>query len=369
VFEKTLSHVICPRRLPERRCGGALRLHDDGLPVRRAAGREDEIAEGLVRCDTCATDYPIFSGVLILVNQVAEYLARFWRAALSSSALHGTVSLDLTRWIERHHPDAPGLPGSDQRIDVNFPGSMDRLADLVGGDPRYGTFAKFLTEWQGRSPYDRLASFAQGLGVKGGTAIDSGCGAGAMALRLAPMVDLVIGVDYAFGAVLMARRLLLHLPRPQRDYELRRSADAFELRSAAPALAAAAAASGGTDLPLTQADFIVADSMHLPMEDGSIDLVAGANIIDILSLRTALTESARVLRPEGVVLLTDPFKINPATFSQGTPDPVRSLKEFLNSLGLSVVKEEDFVPWVWYHYDRHFQVYLNYCAAARKSAG
>lgn len=366
MIEKTLDHVICPKRLHDRRCSGALRVHDDGLPVRHAASRKDEVLEGLVRCDGCGSDYPIISGVLILVNQVSEYLARYWRVALSSAALHGTVSEDLTRWIERHHPDAPGLPVGDQRIDVNFPGSMDRLADLVGGDPRYGTFAKFLTEWQGRSPYDRLASFAQALGVKGGVAIDSGCGAGAMALRLAPMVDFVIGVDYAFGAVLMARRLLLHQPRPKRDYELRRSADAFELRSAAPALAAAAAAAGSTPLPLAGADFVVADSMNLPMNDGSVDLVAGANIIDILSLRTALTESARVLRRDGVVLLTDPFKISPTTFSQGTQDPVRSLKEFLSTLGLAVAMEEDFVPWVWYHYDRHFQVYLNYCAAARK---
>ena len=365
--ERTLDHLICPRRSDAERCGGGLRVEKDGLPIRLARQPADEMIEGLVRCLTCRTDYPIVSGVLILVNGVAEYLTRYWRGILSSAALHGTVSEDLTRWLERQHPDAPGLPASDQRLDVNLPGSMDRLADLVGGDPRYGTFAKFLKEWQGRSPYDRLASFAQSLGRSGGLAIDSGCGAGAMALRLAPTADYVIGLDYAFVAVLLARRLLLHQPRPKSDYELRRSAEAFELRAAVPALVASSSA-GPASVPLPNADFIVSDSMNLPLADRTADLVAGANIIDILSLRAALRDSARVLRSGGVVLLTDPFKVNPATFSSGPVDPVPSLKQFLSGLGLEVLMEEDFVPWVWYLYDRQFQVYLNYCAAARKSS-
>ena len=166
----------------------------------------------------------------------------------------------------------------------------------------------------------------------------------------------------------MARRLLLHQPRPQLDYELRRSADAFELRSVAPAFAASAAAVGPTVLPLTNADFLVADSMNLPFADASVDLIAGANIIDISSLRAALRESARTLVSGGVVLLTDPFRVDPVSFSGKSSDPVGSLKEFLAGLGLEVLVEEDFVPWVQYLYDRHFQVYLNYCAAARKTS-
>lgn len=365
--ERTLGLLTCPHRPGEGRCGGSLSLSDGGgLRTLRAERNPEEIHEGLVRCAGCATAYPIISGVLILVNQVADYVTRFWRPILSSAALHGTVSDDLARWLESHHPDAPGLQAADQRFDVNLPGSMDRLSDLVGGDPRYGTFAKFLREWQGRSPYDRLAAFAHALGVRGGLAIDSGCGAGAMALRLAATVDAVIGVDYAFGAVLMARRLLLHQPRAMTGYELRRSAQVFELRAAAAAVASSSATAGGAGLPLENADFLVADSMNLPMADGGVDLVAGANVIDILSLRSALKESARVLKGGGVILLTDPFKVSPTAFSTEAADPVVSLKGFLSGLGLKVVMEEDFVPWVWYLYDRHFQVYLNYCAAARK---
>ncbi|HET9481573.1 MAG TPA: class I SAM-dependent methyltransferase, partial [Candidatus Polarisedimenticolia bacterium] len=346
--ETSLQHLVCPRREGTRRCGGTLDLARNGLALRRAEDMADEVLEGLVRCGVCGAEYPVISGVLVLVNQVERYLARFWRAVLSSAALHGTVSEDLARWLEKHHPDAPGLPSADQRLDVNLPGSMDRLADLVGGDARYGTFAKFLREWQGRSPYDRLAAFAQGLGVSGGLAIDSGCGAGAMALRLAPLTGCVLGVDHTFGAVLLARRLLLHQPRPMNHYELRRSAEVFELRSAAPAMAACTAAWGVRPMPLSNADFLVGDSLNLPVATGAADLVAGANIIDVTSLRAALRESARVLKPGGLVLLTDPFKVSPATFSVEAADPVSSLKEFLSSMGLTVLLEEDFVPWVWY---------------------
>ena len=365
---RTCELLICPGRAGAPPCAGGLAPSEGGLPARRAVEAPDELLEGTLACDRCGAEYPVISGVLILVRDVSAYLTRYCRAVLSSAALHGTVSDDLARWLERHHPDAPGLPAADQPLDVNLPGSMDRLSDLVGGDARYGTFAKFVREWQGRSPYDRLASFARTLEAPQGLAVDSGCGAGAMALRLAPMARYVLGVDHAFSAVLLARRLLLHQPRPKEDYELRRSAEAYELRSTARALAAAAPTSGAGGPPLGNADFIVADSMDLPLADGSAALVAGANILETDSLRATLRESSRVLQQGGLLLLTDPFKAAPAVFSDAAADPVASLRRFLAGLDLRVEVEEDFVPWIQYQYDRHFQVHLNYCAAARKSS-
>jgi SAM-dependent methyltransferase/uncharacterized protein YbaR (Trm112 family) len=369
--QRTLAHLACPARREEAPfCGGSLSLHENGLPPRWAAApASDELLEGTLRCERCGAEYPVLSGVLILVRDVAAYMTRYCRAVLSAAALHGTVSDALARWLERHHPDAPGLQVTDQPLDVNLPGSMDRLSDLVGGDARYGTFARFLKEWQGRSPYDRLSSFARTLGAAHDLAIDSGCGAGAMALRLSSVSGYVLGVDHAFAAVLLARRLLLHQPRPKEDYELRRSADAFELRSTARALAAAAPMPGGAGLPLDNADFIVADSMDLPLADATAGLVAGANILEAASQRAVLRESSRVLRPGGLLLLTDPFQATPEVFSDRAADPVASLRRFLEGLGLSVELEEDFVPWIHYQYDRHFEVHLNYCAAARKSGG
>lgn len=371
--QRTLAHLICPARGESPlACGGALALHENGLPPRWAtsagsAAIEDELIEGTVRCARCGAEYPVLSGVLILVRDVAAYMTRYCRSVLSAAALHGTVSDVLARWLERHHPDAPGLQVTDQSLDVNLPGSMDRLSDLVGGDARYGTFAKFLREWQGRSPYDRLASFAGSPGADHGLAIDSGCGAGAMALRLSAVSRFVLGADQAFVAVLLARRLLLHQPRPMDDYVLRRSADAFELRSTAHALSVASPMRGGSGVPIDNADFIVADSTELPLPDATAGLVAGANILEASSLRAVLRESARVLKPGGLMLLTDPFRATPEVFSDRPADPVALLHRFLEGLGLHVEVEEDFVPWIHYHYDRHFEVHLNYCAAARKS--
>ena len=151
--DHTLDYLTCPARPNEAApCGGRLALHENGLPPRRAPGEPGDLLEGTVRCALCGADYPVVSGVLILVRDVSAYMTRYCRAVLSAAALHGTVSDDLARWFEGQHPDASGLPASDQPLDVNLPGSMDRLSDLVGGDARYGTFAKFLKEWQGRSP-------------------------------------------------------------------------------------------------------------------------------------------------------------------------------------------------------------------------
>ncbi len=131
--ESTTDLLRCPAKIGTVVCRGPLVMSEDGLPARLAPDIDGELLEGLIRCNACGIDYPVISGVLLLVNRVGEYLTRFWRAILSAAALHGTVSDDLARWLERHHLDAPGLPSSDQRIDVNLPGSMDRLSDLVGG--------------------------------------------------------------------------------------------------------------------------------------------------------------------------------------------------------------------------------------------
>ena len=46
-------------------------------------------------------------------------------------------------------------------------------------------------------------------------------------------------------------------------------------------------------------------------------------------------------------------------------------KKYLASLGLQSVEEHDYVPWVWYRYKRHVQIYFNYLrgVSERREAG
>src|SRR5207248_422650 len=97
------------------------------------------------------------------------------------------------------------------------------------------------------------------------------------------------------------------------------------------------------------------------------DAVFSSNVIDIAGLEPPLDEAARLLRPGGVLLLSDPFYFRDGAAPPG--EPRAAVRAALQHRGLSVEREQDAVPWAWATYDRHWRLYFNYCLAARRAEG
>lgn len=115
----------------------------------------------------------------------------------------------------------------------------------------------------------------------GASVLDIGCGAGYGTFELAQSGHSAVGIDIALGAVVYGRA---HYSQPNLSF-----------------LAASAAA--------------------LPFADSTFDLVTGFEVIEHLSeWRGLLTEARRVLRPEGVFLVSTPNK-SYYTESRGTEGP------------------------------------------------
>ena len=75
-------------------------------------------------------------------------------------------------------------------------------------------------------------------------------------------------------------------------------------------------------------------------------------------------KAARVLRPGGALLLSDPFYWRDGEAPEG--DPRAAVRAVLEKQGLRVEEERDAIPWAWATYDRHWRVYFSFCLQARK---
>jgi SAM-dependent methyltransferase len=113
------------------------------------------------------------------------------------------------------------------------------------------------------------------------------------------------------------------------------------------------------------AECVVGDCAAPPFPDGLFDAVLSCNIIDIVGMEGPLDAAARMLRPGGVLALSDPFYFKEGQAPPG--DPRNAVRAALTARGLRVEQERDGVPWAWATYDRHWRLYFNYCLAARKS--
>jgi SAM-dependent methyltransferase len=340
---------------PVEDCAGALAETDlDALPKRAADGDPDELLEGGLRCLKCGAEHPVLSGVAVLHPEPEGYLRRYHRAVARDLERHGSLSAEARLWLARFSGKADQEEyGADFRFSQQFEDPWD-VARAMTEDPAalYGPFADWLRCVSGQSPYDVLAAWARELPGPRHLALDAGCGGGGLVARLAPAFQAVFGVDLSFLAVLLARRVVLHRPEPERSYFLsvRRGQ---EVERPLPARR------------VDNAEFVVGDCCALPFAPGLFDAVCSSNVIDIAGVDRPLDEAARVLRSEGLLLLSDPFFFREGEAPPG--DPKDAVRQALRSRGLRVEAERDAVPWAWVTYDRHWRLYFNYCAAARKS--
>lgn len=348
----TLPFLSCPHNSP--RCGGSLvPFATAAFPARPAPGLPDELWEGLLRCAGCGTEFPVLSGVAILTPDPDGYLRRFYRSVQRDLGRYGNLSETARTWLERRFGGDGGT--EEYGADFRFSQQFERTADVAAGMRQdaggfYGAFARWFAEAPG--PYDVLAEWARERSRERHLALDAGCGGGGLVARFAPGFGTAFGVDLSLLAVLLARRVMLHQPEPERSYLLnvRRG---VEVERPIPIP------------PSPNTEFFVADCCALPFPEGLFDTVSSCNVIDIVGVEGPLAEVGRVTRPGGLALLSDPFFWQDGKEPDG--EPVSVVRTTLEKNGLHIEAERDGVPWAWATYDRHWRLYFNYCAAARKA--
>lgn len=352
-----LPLLACPGSEADTPCGGPLGPGDgaSGLPTRLAPDDPDELLDGELVCADCRTAYPVLSGAAILTPRPIDYLRRHAEAVRRDLARYGFLSHEAQRWLDRRLAASRGSEdyGADFRFSQQFEEPWEIACALASEpDALYGGFAAWLRSVRGQGPYDLLARWARERCQNRGLALDIGSGGGGLVARLAPHFAAVFGADLSLLAVLLARRVLLHRPSPERSYLLTLRPGREVERPLRVA-------------PTGNAEFVVADCRALPFRAGLFDTVCSSNVADLVGIDAAVDAAVRAMRPEGLFLLANPFYFR----REAAPaeEPREALRRTLERRGLRVEVEQDGVPWLWATYDRHWRIYFVYCMAARRA--
>lgn len=286
--------------------------------ARVAVPGDGDVIQGIATCtnEQCLREYPIVDGIPIFVANI--------RAWLSANPLQLLMRDDLS-------PELESLIG-----------------DVLGAGSDYDTLRQHTGIYASSEPL-AVAPPAEG------PAIDVGCAVGKSTLAMANV--LTVGVDLNFAMLRAASRGHYAQRRVGVVYDrVARDAPASEL-----------------------ADFWCCDAANLPFAPATFAHAQSINVIDCLpSPREALAELARVLRPGGTAVIATPYDWSASATPveqwlgghsqrgthRGASEPV--LRRMLAEAGLSIVAEEESVPWRLRLHERSTAEYSVHVVTARR---
>ncbi len=366
---EALDVLVCPRRQEARPCHGALHIKSSLTHWDEDPG---DILEAILQCERCKATYPVVCGIPILHYETSKYLRNNYYFIVGSCQaleclseamqveLMNHLLLDLESVDEELFP--PQRRYTRETV-LDFLTNMgpylcnhyDDLAAVVKPhDPLYD----FLTGYAGRNPHTVLERFtARYENGRGDLAIDIGCHVGGFTAKQARRCRFVYGIDTSFEYLLLASRILKGRPRSLTRYRLYREGKRYEWRR--------------LDIPRCQnVEFVVACGSSLPFKATTFDTVSSCNVVDIvLEPLAVVDEKLRVLKPAGLLLISDPYEFYGVRMkrlkTRSRKSPVAIIKERIEK-ETEIVEEEDYVPWITHNYNRNYVIYYNHCMAATK---
>jgi SAM-dependent methyltransferase len=363
-----LDELACPSSLTGTRCLGKLQLA--ALPQPRFdPAKPDELIESRLECQECGISYLVLCGVAILIPDTNTYLQRSYKDILSLALEHGiSISPEMLTHLHKvgaHiEPSTRNTPGEDnpRAISSYLRAHYDTGASLSGKNlPPNHPLLDFFQAYHEKDLYHVLLSMFATYLPKSAKIIDIGCHVGRLTRDLAEQEHSVLGIDTSFAAVFLARRAVRGWPTQLNEYEYFRDGNRREMRK--------------LNLPpLNKGEVLVASAMQLPFRPETFQAAISANVIDILPDPIAyLREMRTVLRDGGIMGISTPYHSGASQAAArwlGANSHMDASQALRWRIGhhFEIIEEQDLVPWVLSEHERRFQIYLNHCIIARKSA-
>lgn len=365
--KKILKDLACPSKSNRNLCQGRLRLKK----CITSESRSSEIREGVLKCTKCRAEYPILSGIPILMQDIKEYLRENYYHLIGVSRLNGVLSqemhshlmsqilLNLKSPTEKLFPkqrryNKNAAFNFSRGISSSLINHYDNLMDIIDeDDPLYEIFYKYAQ----KNTHSVLEEMVRKNGDSRGVAVEVGCGVGGLTVKLSRFYDPAYGVDTSLEMLLLARRIVKRLPRRLSRYRICQERNKYCFRNIKVERR-------------ENVEFICASGNSLPFRDKSIDVVCSCNVIDVAQEpMRLLQEKIRILKNKGIFLIADPYDFSPSRmkeFPKSSRKPaIETIKETIKKR-IKIIEERDNIPWITRRYKRNYEIYLNHCLAGMK---
>jgi len=364
---KILENLMCPSRSGKNHCRGYLKVKKNLSSEKRSL----EIREGVLNCSRCDEEYPILLGIPILMIDIKEYLRQNYYFLTGVAHLNGGLSQEMHSYLVSRilltlRDSKEALFPQQRRynratysdflkgISASIINHYENIADIVHEeDPFY----EFINRHLLKTPHFILEEMANQYAHGKGIAVEIGCGVGGLTAKLSKLHNSAYGVDTSLETLVLARRIVKHLPEKFGKYRIFLERNRYSFRNL------------NVD-KCKNVEFVCASGSNLPIKDRSIDVVCSSNVLDIIEEPIHfLQEKMRVLKHRGVFLMSDPYDFQPSRMKE-FPKPLKKpaiefIKDKINKR-INIIEERDHIPWVIRRYRRNFEVYFNHCLAGIK---
>ncbi len=285
----------------------------------------DDCIEGFLHCKDCRALYPILDGVAVIVDDFASYVSE--RPKILGKWLVESESTAMKEFLKENASCIKAT--AENRYEEGGVWFLPYLAMHSARSKGDKHFAK-ITKQDFQSFYRNVTELVAHRFAEGGLCLEVGCAVGTITNELAKKTDFVFGVDQSFSFIKEARK-----------------------RSR-----------------VSNAEFLVANSLLLPFARSKFNLVVSLNMIDLVDPDKLIANIHSLVAINGSVLLTDPYDFRD---DRGNPRPLyngRSLRKLLRNTGFSVdasTSHESFIPWILRINNRAYLVYFTDLIIAKKS--
>jgi SAM-dependent methyltransferase len=405
MLNTTLSHLSCPRKKKNHRCGGDLVLNPEKKPkVGNAATpmmspqvtpEVFEVSTGELKCCLCGAKFPILGGVAVVVADVRDYLLTHVKGIAQVVA-----DSEIPREYQREFLEAKAeiqIEHIEEDLEaerVNALYLMNhylRVSDLEpsSGKPWWKSevgpsselLDKLIREYWDHGPFAQIGKWLSQLNAKSSVSgsnhdvIELGCGVGGLFLVLKPYSKSYLGVDSSFASIALARHLILGVPGPQGALRIPEDLLAGSVSRPIRLQRPGRVAPGQNSLIMDpKADFIVGDLANLPLRDGRYDLAIALNAIDMLDEPSKLPElKFRLLKKDGITVQSSPYIWHEAVakrlrkrIPKDIKDSAKAVEWLYHQAGFKIDEMCEHLPWLFFKNVRQMEIYSVQIFLARK---
>ncbi|MDR3607792.1 MAG: methyltransferase domain-containing protein [Oligoflexia bacterium] len=381
MLNTTLPFLRCPKkRKGKDRCAGKLKLASNHPPQQRT--EVYEVRSGNLTCKDCGSRYPIISGIVLLVENVSEYLVSHVKGISRLVPLPEipleyrddflTAKAEIE--IEQVEEDLEA-----QRVMALYLMNHYLSAGDESGErwwkPRSGEASplidSLIREYWDKSPIVQIGQWVSRLAKQGesmSTVVELGCGVGGIYPVIRPYIKSYLGVDSSFSSIALARHVALGMPYSgsiaiPEDLLQGHSARKLKLRVAK-----------GFD---GSGDFIVGDIDAPPLASESWDLCLVLNAIDMLEEPASLPRlQHKLLKAGGIAIQTGPYiwhefvskRLRPLVPAELRGDSARAVEWLYEQAGFTIEDRINHLPWLFFKHVRQLEIYSVHLLLARKRA-